>query len=113
MENLAKLSKSLPKWRSIPRNVDILITHMPPFGIRDTNSGMVKSGCKDLAKIVTERIQPRIHVFGHIHESHGWEVHRNTLFINAASRRPKSKVLNSPIIVDYYLDQNKVDVIPQ
>ena len=104
-------SDLLDKWQLIPPSTDLLITHMPPFGIRDVNTGRVRSGCKDLAKIVLEKIKPRIHVFGHIHESHGWEVHKNTTFINAASRKPKSKVLQSPILVDYYLDGSKVEVV--
>merc|ERR1719233_209988 len=97
-------SNLIEKWKKVPKAVDILITHMPPFGILDVNSGNVRSGCKDLAKIVTENIKPRIHVFGHIHESHGWEQRNSITFINAASRKPKSKVLNNPIIVDYYLE---------
>ena len=104
-------SDLIEKWTKIPKSVDILITHMPPFGILDLNSGNVRSGCKDLVKIVTEKIRPRIHLFGHIHESHGWEVRNNTTFINAASRKPRSKTLNNPIIVDYYIDNNKVEII--
>ena len=99
------------KWQHIPSSTDILITHMPPFGIRDVNSGKVKSGCKELSNIVLGKINPKIHVFGHIHESYGWEVHKNTTFINAASRKPKSKVLNNPILVDYYIDENKTPLI--
>ena len=99
------------KWKKIPSSTDILITHMPPFDILDVNSGKVKSGCKDLSKIILQKIKPRIHVFGHIHESYGWEFQANTLFINAASRRPKSKILNPPIVVDYHLAENKVEVV--
>jgi len=101
------------KWEKIPRSTDILITHAPPYGILDVNSGRVKSGCKDLSKMVAERIKPRIHVFGHIHESHGWEVHKNTIFINASSRKPRSKFPNSPIIVKYFLGQNKTQVLTE
>merc|ERR1712142_1446658 len=100
-------SNLVEKWTKVPRPLDILITHMPPYGILDMNGGKVKSGCKDLANIVREKIRPAIHVFGHIHESHGWEVGQHTTFINAASRKPKSKILNQPIIVDYYLEQKK------
>ena len=37
-ETLAK------KWETIPTNTDILITHMPPFGVRDSNARGEKSG---------------------------------------------------------------------
>merc|ERR1712049_61100 len=56
------------KWEKIPFDTDILITHMPPYGIND----MVKhspdpQGCKHLLYEVTERIKPKLHLYGHIH----------------------------------------------
>merc|ERR1711892_1219786 len=33
---------------------DILVPHMPPFGIRDLSYGKVHSGCKDLSKTVLQ-----------------------------------------------------------
>lgn len=89
------------KWTKIPSGVDILVTHMPPKGILDINTGKVKAGCPDLAAAIMTRIQPKIHVFGHIHESAGVTRRGETLFINAASKIPKSKLLNKPVIVDY------------
>ena len=32
------------KWETIPSNIDILVTHMPPFGLRDSNARGEKSG---------------------------------------------------------------------
>ena len=32
------------KWETIPSNIDILVTHMPPFGVRDSNARGEKSG---------------------------------------------------------------------
>ena len=32
------------KWRSIPANTDILVTHMPPYAVRDRNKGGVNAG---------------------------------------------------------------------
>ena len=92
------------KWTKIPRGVDILVTHMPPHGVLDQNTGKVKAGCPDLAAAVMDRIKPRIHVFGHIHESAGVSKIGDTLFINAASKIPKSKLLNKPLIVDYSIE---------
>lgn len=95
------------RWENIPRDTDILITHMPPYQIRDSNSGKVRSGCQDLARTVIDRVKPKLHVFGHIHESYGWENKEGILFVNAASKRPRSKHLNSPVVIDYNL-VNKV-----
>ena len=94
------------KWTQIPEGVDILVTHMPPHGVLDQNSGKVRAGCPDLANTVMTRIRPRIHVFGHIHESSGVSKIGGTLFINAASKIPKSKLLNKPIIVDYSIENS-------
>jgi Icc-related predicted phosphoesterase len=54
-------------WDNIPENLDILITHGPPFGIFDRTAKKVNAGCKYLlAKI--QKVKPKIHIFGHIHE---------------------------------------------
>jgi len=94
------------KWEKIPRDVDILVTHGPPHGIRDENAGKVNAGCKDLERLVTERLRPRIHVFGHIHEGYGWINNGKTLFINASIQASRIKAegssVNSPFVVDYY-----------
>lgn len=99
------------KWSQIPPGVDILVTHMPPHGVLDMNTGKVKAGCPDLAAAVMTRVKPRIHVFGHIHESAGVTRIDGTLFINAASKIPKSKFLNKPIIVDYSINDSSLATI--
>lgn len=60
------------KWNLIPRNTDILITHTPPFNFLDrtVDGGMV--GSTSLLDWVG-KWKPRLHVFGHIHESYGQE----------------------------------------
>ena len=39
-------------WESIPENLDILITHGPPFGILDFTTKKVHAGCKFLLEKV-------------------------------------------------------------
>ncbi|KAF2839656.1 ser/Thr protein phosphatase family protein [Patellaria atrata CBS 101060] len=53
--------------------VDIIMTHGPPYGIRDETSGGEKVGCKHLLS-ASRRARPRLHAFGHIHE--GWGAER-------------------------------------
>eukprot|EP01017_Pseudomicrothorax_dubius_P051647 TRINITY_DN9989_c0_g1_i1.p1 TRINITY_DN9989_c0_g1~~TRINITY_DN9989_c0_g1_i1.p1 ORF type:complete len:206 (-),score=19.40 TRINITY_DN9989_c0_g1_i1:44-661(-) len=73
------------KWNKIPDDTDILMTHGPPYGIRDIAAKHGKHvGCEDLRKTVQERVKPLIHVFGHIHESYGTYYDGTTDFINAA-----------------------------
>ena len=55
-------------WQRIPDDVDVLITHGPPVGHGDLCSGGNRAGCVDLLRHVETRIQPKLHVFGHIHE---------------------------------------------
>lgn len=64
---------------SIPNDLDILISHQPPLGILDQGLG-----CPHLRSAV-ETSQPAIHIFGHVHESHGRTFQEKTHFINASS----------------------------
>lgn len=56
----------------IPDDVDIVMTHGPPYGILDwCAQGSV--GCPNLLRAI-RRAKPAMHCFGHIHEGHGVEV---------------------------------------
>ena len=54
---------------TVPSNVDILITHTPPRWHLDLPIGV---GCDYLLKEVW-RVQPQLHVFGHVHAGRGQE----------------------------------------
>lgn len=56
-------------WDKIPENMDMLITHGPPHHILDW-VGRDRVGCEDLRNTL-DRVQPQVHVFGHIHAGHG------------------------------------------
>lgn len=60
-------------WNLIPRDIDILVTHGPPMGILDATMhiNIEQVGCRNLLKHITE-IQPKLHCFGHIHNSPGF-----------------------------------------
>lgn len=74
----------IERWQRIPTGIDILVTHTPPYGILDVpSSGSVHLGCPHLRGEL-QRIQPRLHVFGHVHASHGIHSHDGTQFMNAA-----------------------------
>lgn len=59
------------KWDQIPDETDVLITHGPPLGILDQAYDGHQCGCPDLLTTIKERVKPRLHIFGHIHEGHG------------------------------------------
>ena len=75
------------KWDMIPTNkeIDVLITHGPPLGRNDYCRSNNRAGCLDLLRAVQNDIQPRVHIFGHIHEDSGVSSDGQTLFINASS----------------------------
>jgi Icc-related predicted phosphoesterase len=59
------------KWRMIPSDIDILVTHTPPRGVLDLPSSKSRHlGCPHLLQELL-RVNPQIHAFGHIHASAG------------------------------------------
>lgn len=59
----------------IPTNTDVVITHGPPYKVLDKvdhdECSDINVGCPILFQHITERIKPKYHIFGHIHESYG------------------------------------------
>ena len=66
--NLERGQECLDKWDQIPSDTDILITHGPPLGFGDQNKRNVRCGCVELLHSVQQRIKPKYHIYGHIHE---------------------------------------------
>lgn len=58
----------MQKWDKIPDDTDILVTHTPPVGHGDLCCTGVRAGCVELLTTVQQRVKPKYHVFGHIHE---------------------------------------------
>mmetsp|Transcript_29494 Transcript_29494/g.76149 ORF Transcript_29494/g.76149 Transcript_29494/m.76149 type:complete len:259 (-) Transcript_29494:213-989(-) len=84
----------------IPDDVDIVITHGPPHRILDRVPMKGNVGDKNLMANV-ERIKPKLHMFGHIHEDHGAMVVGDTLFVNAAVCNVLYYPSNPTIVIDY------------
>ncbi|MGD0157601.1 MAG: metallophosphatase domain-containing protein [Terracidiphilus sp.] len=71
-------------WDLIPHDLDVLISHGPPFGVLDqTAPSEMHLGCEELLKAV-EKQKPRVHLFGHIHGGAGTFESEATRFVNAA-----------------------------
>lgn len=87
------------KWDSIPNDIDILITHGPPFGCLDITPRNERVGCEMLRYRVDE-LKPKLHVFGHIHDSYGEKYTEDTLFINASICNERYQPINKPIVVE-------------
>ncbi len=87
-------------WDLIPANTDVLMTHGPPYGILDKTLLGKLVGCEELLKKVKE-VKPKIHAFGHIHESAGVLEKDGTIFINASNLNRQYQYQNPPIELDY------------
>lgn len=108
--NLGRGEEIAQKWTLIPKNLDVLITHGPPFGILDyTYSGM-HVGCEELYKRIMV-IRPKIHVFGHVHYGRGLKIYDEITFINAANLGENYQYENKPIKLVLDEEKNIIDVI--
>ena len=88
------------KWDLIPEDTDILITHSPPYGILD-HTWKLRTGCSDLLERV-KHINPKLHVFGHIHENGGKTTQLDiykTIFVNASVVNENYNHINKPVQV--------------
>lgn len=86
-------------WDLIPSDTDIIITHGPVFGILDYTTGGIKVGCEDLLTKV-QKVKPKYHLCGHIHEAYGMQEKEGTTFINASVLNEKYVLVNEPIVFE-------------
>ncbi len=86
-------------WNLIPANTDLLITHGPPYGILDQLANDTHAGCKDLLNAI-KKIKPKVHVFGHIHESYGTTKSLGIRFVNASLSNELYELVNKPIVFE-------------
>jgi hypothetical protein len=91
----------------IPETTDILITHGPPLGRGDLTTHSGRAGCHDLLRAVQERIKPRVHIFGHIHEGAGVTFNGYTLYINASNLNSMYRAKVHPVVIDIPLDPSR------
>ena len=103
MSTTVNIAEREEKWKLIPSNVDVLITHVPPLGHGDLARSGSLLGCEYLLHAV-KALKPKLHVYGHIHESAGLRSDGQTLFANAAVFSDfipdESTIFNPPIVID-------------
>jgi len=88
-------------YAEIPPDIDILLTHGPPFGILDQSPSDYPgpAGDPELRTAVI-RVKPALHVFGHIHSGYGIRPTRHTLFVNAALFGIDGTLDKRPIVLE-------------
>ena len=99
------------KWDLIPYDTDVLITHGPPFGFLDGAARPASGwsdqdevsvehlGCEELRRAL-DRVRPRLHVFGHIHEGYGRGQLADTILVNASNCDEDYRPVNAPVVID-------------
>jgi Icc-related predicted phosphoesterase len=104
--NLNRGHELAEKWAMIPDDVDVLITHGPPYGILDLvprKGWDENTGCEELRKRV-EKIAAlgrlKLHVFGHIHCGYGVHEELDVKFVNASTCDEQYNPTQPPIVVD-------------
>lgn len=104
--NLDRGYELAEKWKMIPMDTDILITHGPPNGILDLvprRGWDENTGCEELRKRVEEVAsfgRLKLHVFGHIHCGYGTHEDFGVKFINASTCDEQYKPTQPPIVAD-------------
>jgi Icc-related predicted phosphoesterase len=98
--------RSKELWSQIPENLDILITHGPPYMIADLVPHVhdfedPHVGDANLLARVNQTM-PRIHIFGHIHEGYGsyLSAAAKTRFYNVCICDGDYKPVNPMTVID-------------
>jgi Icc-related predicted phosphoesterase len=110
--NVERGIQAAEKWARIDPDVEVLITHGPPYGIGDRarrratfdrGESFELVGCRDLSERIEKLEKVKLHVFGHIHEGYGayppfeeGEQHH----VNASICDEDYRFLNKPIVFD-------------
>lgn len=87
------------KYKKIPNNIDILITHTPPYLILDRTATWNYIGSKALLEKIFE-IKPRFVIFGHNHEGYGKLEINDITFINASLANENYDIVNKPFVIE-------------
>ena len=85
-------------YKNIPAGLDLLLTHTPPKGVMDNYCGSIA-----LENQIAKK-NPRLHMFGHAHESHGYlqlEKYPNTHFFNMNVVGTVNQGPWMPVVVEY------------
>lgn len=97
--NLPRGPELAAVWARIPERTDILITHGPPRGYGDRTIFGTSAGCDDLLEAI-DRVRPRYHIFGHIHEGYGAFERNGMRLFNASIVTFNYRPANPPIVID-------------
>lgn len=105
--NIPESDRLISLYQNIPEDLDILITHCPPYNILDKShdyrNGEEPLGSKELETVLLElgEHRPKVHCFGHIHGDGGNTLTDGTYYINASVCDEDYNPLNKIVTIDY------------
>ena len=82
----------------IPTDTNVLISHQPPYCVLDFSENINYGDTVLLQRVLA--IQPKYHLFGHIHDAYGIEKIDNTTFVNASVVDENYKLSNKPVLLE-------------
>ena len=111
--NVPDYEKLINIYQMIPDDVDVLLTHCPPYGILDQShkpnysnpTGEEHLGSMELKEVLAQKqlakTQPRVVAFGHIHGDGGKKMQvGDTLYINASLCDENYDPVNNIVTID-------------
>ncbi|MFT5288886.1 MAG: Icc-related predicted phosphoesterase [Planctomycetota bacterium] len=108
--NLERGAALAAKWELIPGATDVLITHGPAYGVLDQVLSGEPVGCEELRKTL-DRVQPSLHVFGHIHEARGSAQTGPTLSVNASNCNVAYHPRHAAVVIDFDLETREPKIV--
>lgn len=90
------------KWTNdIPRGTDVVVSHGPPLRVMDGAYMQrdVHYGCEYLRDRMLA-IEPKLHIFGHVHSGRGRQRIRATEYYNVACCDEKYHPGGAPVVID-------------
>jgi calcineurin-like phosphoesterase family protein len=106
--NWAFFDRGRDLFERAPTDIDILVTHGPPAGVRDAalrdpddpSKGYESVGNIHLLRYTQRCPRLRLHVFGHVHEGYGIATRARTTSVNAASCTRHYKPTQPAMVID-------------
>lgn len=105
--NIADSDRLISLYQNIPEDLDILITHCPPYHTLDKShdyrNGEEPLGSKELETVLFQMgtHRPKIHCFGHIHGDGGNTLTDGVCYINASVCDENYNPINKIVTIDY------------
>lgn len=91
-------------YGAIPRGIDILVSHQPPYGYGDRQAAAESGqrehlGSRELLAAI-ERVRPRFVICGHIHGGHGCFRHDGSAIYNVSIVDDEYRLARTPTVID-------------